>query len=528
MKPLGTKKAVMATVRRPWVVLAHAGLLGLLSACGGGGGDASLPTMVQDERAEVAVASVQSSQEIAGQYIVTLHADQVDDVAQAIHALLNIRQDQVIGRFDSALKGFVVQLPASAAEALRQHPAVQSIELDRAVHVASLESQTNAPYWLDRIDQFLTPLDDTYDYEQTGAGVRAYVVDTGIRASHQELGGRVLEGFSLIEDGLGTGDCNGHGTHVSSLLGGQTYGVAKQVSFVPVRVFDCRGNGTWSDVIAGLDWVRTNLVKPAVVGVSISGPGSAALDTAIRSLIAEGATVVVAAGNNSSDGCLFSPARVGEAISVGASNRTDGRANFSNFGSCIDIFAPGEQMEAAHHLSDTALFTRSGTSQAVPLVAGVAANLLQRFPNASPAAVANFIQITGSLDRLSDPGANSPNLLLFSRGEGEPFEPAPQEVAISSITGTPIDFGAGWAVETRVSAYDLATRAPAAGLTVTVVYSLGEFQRCTTQTNGSCSVVSANMDNYTTSTVASVPVAVGKFSTYRREFNVMSSQRVYR
>jgi subtilisin family serine protease len=500
--------------------------VGALSACGGG--DSVEPIALAGENGLASVASVQPSEEVSGQYIITLRDENTDDVKAVIQELLNIRSDQVLALFDRAIKGFVVKLPASAAELLRQHPDVASVELDRFVQVASLQTQESAPYWLDRIDQFVLPLNNQYQFEETGTGVRAYVVDTGIRPTHREFGNRVLSGFSVIEDGRGTNDCNGHGTHVAALLGGETLGVAKNVSLVPVRVFDCSGNGLWSDVIEGLDWVRDNAVKPAVVGVSISGAGSNALDTAIRSLITEGITVVVAAGNNNTNACDFSPARVTEAITVGASGRSDGRASFSNFGSCLDIFAPGDQVESADSTSDTSVRTRSGTSQAVPLVAGVVANVLERSPDSSPAAVSSFVRITGSLDRLTGIGANSPNLLLFSRGVGEPVEPAAMEVSVGSITGTAIDLGNEWAVETRVTAFDRSDNSPAAGVTVTVMFSLGDFARCTTQLDGACSVVSDNMDRFTTSTVAHIATASGPLVTYRREFNTMSSRRIFR
>ena len=523
-------------LRRTVVGAVCGACVGLLSACGGGGDQPSSAAVAgsvgaaQADAGLASVASVQPSAPIEGQYIVTLREDRVDSVRTAIEELLNVRSEQVVGMFNNALKGFVVTMPASAAELLSQHPDVLSVEQDREVQVASLQTQSNAPYWLDRIDQFALPLNNQYQFEstETGTGVRAYIVDTGIRATHQELSGRVLSGFSVINDGRGTNDCNGHGTHISALTGGNTRGVARGVSFVPVRVFDCSGNGSWSEVIQGLDWIRTNAVTPAVVTVSIRGSASDALDTAIRSLITAGLTVVVAAGNDNVDACGFSPSRVTEAITVGASTRNDNRASYSNFGACLDLFAPGDQIESADHLSDTSVRTLSGTSQAVPLVAGVAANVLQRSPTSSPAAVANFLRVTASLDRLGAVGANSPNLLLFSRGEGMPFEPAPQEVSIGSITNTPIDLGDAWAVETEVTAFDLSNNAPAPGVTVTVIFSLGDFGRCTTQLNGACSVISDNMDRYTTSTVAAIAAASGPLVTYRREFNRVNSQRVYR
>lgn len=527
MQPVGTHSRRGLSPHRTVALVTCALALAGLTACGGGDGEAA-PAMGIGEPALAAVASVQPAQMIDQQYIVTLRDEHVDDVEQSIQALLNIRHEQVLTAFDSALKGFVVRMPASAAELLRGHPHVLSVEQDRHVQVASLQTQSSAPYWLDRIDQVALPLNTTYQYEQTGSGVRAYVVDTGIRPTHQEINGRVLSGFSIVSDGLGTGDCNGHGTHVSALLGGVTRGVAKDVSLVPVRVFNCTGRGSWSDVIAGLDWVRANLQQPAVVTVAISSDASTAMDSAVSSLVNEGVSVVVAAGNNSRDACEYSPARAPQAITVGATSVNDSRANFSNFGACLDLFAPGDQITSAHFDSDTALFTRSGTSQAVPLVAGVIANLLERAPSSSPAAVASFLRMTASLDRITNAGAASPNLLLFGLGQGDPVEPAAQAVAIDTLTSTVIDLGEAWALETRVTAFDVSTNQPASGVTVTVIFSLGDFHRCTTQLDGGCSVVSANMDNYTTSTVAAIATASGPQVEYRRELNRVHHRRFFR
>lgn len=513
--------------RRSVLALAGAACVAGLSACGGGGTEPSAA-----DGGMASVASVQRSTVIEGQYIITLRDEQVSDVPQAIQDLVNVRSNQVLGTFNSALKGFVVQIPASVAQQLRLHPDVLSVEPDREVQVAALQTQNNAPYWLDRIDQFALPLSNTYEFEdtETGVGVRAYIVDTGIRATHQELGGRVLTGFSLINDGRGTDDCNGHGTHVSALTGGNTRGVARGVTLVPVRVFDCGGEAVWSQVIQGLDWIRDNAVTPAVVTMSIIGPASNALDAAVRSLIEAGLTVVVAAGNNNVDACGSSPSRIAEAITVGASTRNDNRASYSNFGACLDLFAPGDQIESADHLSDTALRVRSGTSQAVPLVAGVAANVLQRSPTSSPAAIANHLRMTASLGRLDANalGINSPNLLLFSRGQGTPVEPPARQVVVGSIVPTPIELGGDtWALQTQLTAVDLADDSPVERANISVFFSLGDSGTCTTDSTGSCTLISDNMDRYTTSTVVHVSAVSGPF-TYRREFNRVQSLRVFR
>jgi subtilisin family serine protease len=530
MNTVGMLGLEWAGFRRTALALLCSACVGLLAACGGGGAEPSAGADAAVEGGVASVASVQSSTLIEGQYIVTLLDQQVSDVPQAIKELINVRSKQVLGTFNSALKGFVVQIPASVAEQLRLHPDVLSVEQDREVQVASLQTQDNAPYWLDRIDQFALPLNNQYQFEstETGVGVRAYIVDTGIRATHQEFGGRVVAGFSVVNDGRGTDDCNGHGTHVSALTGGATRGVARGVTLVPVRVFDCTGSASWSTVIQGLEWVRNNAVRPAVVSMSLTGPTSDALDASIRSLVGAGLTVVVAAGNNGVNACNFSPSRVSEAIAVGASNRLDSRASYSNFGACLDLFAPGDQIESADHVSDTAVRSRSGTSQAVPLVAGVAATVLQRAPTASAAAVSNFLRSIASLDRLSDVGANSPNLLLFSRGQGTPVEPQPRQVAVGSISATTIDLeGGGWALQTRLTALDLADESAVEGANISVSFSLGDTSSCETDATGGCTVVSGNMDAFTTSTVVHVSSVSGPFS-YRREFNRVQSQRVFR
>jgi subtilisin family serine protease len=278
----------------------------------------------------------------------------------------------------------------------------------------ALVTQNNPPsYGLDRIGQRDLPLNAAYGYTTTGAGVNAYIIDTGIRRTHTEFGGRAFAGFDAINDGRNTNDCNGHGTHVAGTVGGSSVGVAKGVRLFAVRVLSCSGSGSTSGVIAGIDWVTANHVKPAVANMSLGGGPSAALDNAVRNSIAAGVTYVIAAGNSNIDASNASPARVGEAITVGSSTRTDARSSFSNFGSVVDIFAPGSAIVSAFFTSDTALATLSGTSMAAPHVAGVAARYLQSAPAASPAQVRNEIVNNATTNRLSGIPSGTANRLLF-------------------------------------------------------------------------------------------------------------------
>ncbi|MEU9507178.1 S8 family peptidase [Micromonospora sp. NPDC048170] len=273
--------------------------------------------------------------------------------------------------YAAALNGFAVTLSASAAKRLAAHPDVAYVEQDQVVSINA--TQTNPPSWgLDRIDQRDLPLDRAYTYPNTASNVRAYVIDTGIRFSHSDFGGRAVSGYDAV-DGGSADDCNGHGTHVAGTLGGATYGVAKGVHLVGVRVLNCQGSGTYAGVIAGVDWVTQNAVKPAVANMSLGGTASSTLDNAVTNSILSGVTYAVAAGNSTANACNSSPARVTAAITVGASTSTDARAAYSNTGNCLDIWAPGTSITSAWYSSNTATNTISGTSMAAPHVAGAAA-----------------------------------------------------------------------------------------------------------------------------------------------------------
>jgi subtilisin family serine protease len=333
------------------------------------------------------------AQEQQGRYIVVLD-DSVEDPAAVAADHARRYGAEVTHVYTHALKGYAALFSGAGATAVESDPVVRRVEPDQ--EVSASETQADAPWGIDRIDQPLLPLDAEFTYTHTGAGVTAYVIDTGIRTTHwQFLAGRTSRahvGFDAVGDGQEGQDCHGHGTHVAGIIGGRTFGVAKDVELVAVRVLDCNGSGSISGVIAGVDWVTADHAAgaPAVANMSLGGAASATLDDAVKRSVADGVAYAVAAGNGNiagvaQDACGYSPARVPQVMTTGASDRTDQKASFSNYGNCVDWFAPGVDIESAWADSDRATETHSGTSMASPHTAGVAALYLEGKPLATPA-----------------------------------------------------------------------------------------------------------------------------------------------
>ena len=350
---------------------------------------------------------------IPGSYIVVLKdgTDAATHVTSASQQMIKRYGGQVKNNYLATVRGFQASMTATQAARLAADPSVQFVEQDATVKMGATE--TNATWGLDRIDQRSLPLSTTYT-SGSASGVTAYVLDTGIRLTQKEFGGRARNGWDFIDNDAVAQDCNGHGTHVAGTIGGKTYGVAKDVKLVAVRVLNCQGSGSYSAIIAGIDWVTKNAVKPAVANMSLGGPVSAALNAAVARSIASGVTYAVAAGNDNTNACNQSPAAEPGAITVGATTSTDARASFSNYGSCVDIFAPGQQITSASYASDTGTAVMSGTSMASPHVAGAAALVLGAHPTWTPTQVRDALVTNADSGLVTSAGTGSPNKLLYT------------------------------------------------------------------------------------------------------------------
>jgi subtilisin family serine protease len=376
-----------------------------------------------------------------GTWIVTLR-DGVRSTSVA-HELARQHGGEVGHLYTHALNGFSFRGSQTAATALMRNPNVVLVEADAEVWLET--TQSNATWGLDRIDQRDLPLNGTYTYNATGAGVNVYVIDSGIHYSHNDFGGRAKLGRDVVGGITPAGsDCNGHGTHVAGTIGGTTWGVAKQATLYSVRVFSCSGGSSWETIIAGIDWVTANALKPAVANMSLGGGGNTSVDNATRAMINSGVATAIAAGNGNligrqADACNYSPARVTEAMTVSATSSNDAKASWANYGNCVDWFAPGVSITSAWYTSNTATNTISGTSMAAPHTAGAAALYLQGSPGASPQQVRDAIYDATTKNKVTSSSTTN-NHLLYTRdfGGGGGTDSPPSVSITSPVSGATV------------------------------------------------------------------------------------------
>ncbi|WP_440056616.1 S8 family peptidase (plasmid) [Pseudoalteromonas sp. T1lg65] len=394
------------------------------------------------------IKAVDKSKAVPNNYIVVFDTPSVvnpkDGKAISAYAksqargLANKHNVKIAREFNGVINGVLVEATPSQLKQMVRNPNIAYIEQDQVVAIEptfTTNGDQSSPTWgIDRVDQRDLPLDSNYHYDYDGSGVTAYIIDTGVRISHNDFGNRASHGYDFVDNDADATDCNGHGTHVAGTVGGSAYGVAKNVNVVGVRVLGCDGSGTFSGVIAGIDWVKNNASGPSVANMSLGGGASQAVDDAVNSAVASGVSFVVAAGNDNSNACNYSPARAADAITVGSTTSSDSRSSFSNYGTCLDIYAPGSSIKSAWYNSDTATNTISGTSMAAPHVAGAVALYLDEDPSLSPSQVDALLSARSSKNKVSDAKSGSPNELLFSLADGT-TPPDPEIIELTNGQG---------------------------------------------------------------------------------------------
>ncbi|WNE99456.1 S8 family peptidase [Streptomyces luomodiensis] len=373
----------------------------------------AVPAGAATAPAEGKVYGTQAANAVDGSYIVMLKGDKSVKAAEQGKDLAEQYGGKLRRTYDSAINGFSASgLTETEAKRLAADPSVAKVVQNHRYTIKG--TQENPPSWgLDRIDQEDTQGDDAYNYpDSAGEGVTAYVIDTGVRSSHKDFEGRATSGFDAVDNDDDADDGNGHGTHVAGTIAGAEHGVAKKANIVAVRVLDDQGSGTTEQVVAGIDWVTENHQGPSVANMSLGGSPDEALDAAVQKAIDSGVTFAVAAGNESSDASQSSPARVEDAITVASSTDQDEQSDFSNYGSVVDIYAPGSDITSDWNTGDDATNTISGTSMATPHVVGAAAVYLSGHQDAKPADVAQALTDGATADKISNPGEGTPNKLL--------------------------------------------------------------------------------------------------------------------
>ncbi|MEO6057512.1 MAG: S8 family serine peptidase [Gemmatimonadales bacterium] len=510
-------------MRRSLTAALGMGSLFLLAAC-----QDDSPTLGPAVDPGAPVAASKAAQPLPGQYIVVFRPD-VADVRGEAGRLAAKHGGRLTHVYTSALKGMALRLPDAAVAALRANPTVAYVEQDQVVH--AIATETNATWGLDRVDQRALPLSTTYVYNADGTGVKVYIIDTGIRLDHADFGTRAQTGFDAVTSGGRAADCNGHGTHVAGTVGGATYGIAKNAGLYAVRVLDCGGSGSWSQVIAGIDWVTANHGSAtAVANMSLGGGKSDAVNTAVENSIASGVVYAVAAGNGNifgipQDACNNSPASAPSALTTGATTKTDGSASFSNYGTCVDILAPGVDVTSDWYTSTTATNTISGTSMATPHVAGAAAAYLSTNPSSTPAQVATALTGNATLNAISGVSNGTPNRLLYTGfiGGGSP-PPSSVAVHFAGLSGAKTaQAKRNWQATATVTVRDAGGN-PVSGATATLGLSGGASGSvsCTTGTSGQCAR-SVTVKNQVTSVAFTAQGIQGSGMTYDAAANVGSN-----